>query len=91
MGLLNSVFWFVWCYRNRNKLRHSKKAATAVALLNVTVILEVLEFEPIFGIFDSHSLWHLATAPIHVLWYDFVIEDCEFLYNAAKKDIGKLV
>jgi hypothetical protein len=70
---------------------HVRKAAAAVALLNVTVLLELLDFEPMFGTFDSHSLWHLATAPIHLLWYRFVIEDCEYLYIESKKDIGKMV
>ena len=70
---------------------HVKKAALAVALVNITIPLELLEFEPIFWTFDSHSLWHLSTAPIHLIWYQFVIEDCEYLYNEVKKDIGKMV
>ena len=70
---------------------HVKQAAAAVSLLNISTLLELLDFEPIFGLFDSHSLWHLATAPIHLIWYAFVIKDCEFLYNEAKKDIGKMV
>ena len=70
---------------------HVKQAAGAVSLLNISTLLELLDFEPIFGLFDSHSLWHLATAPIHLIWYSFVIKDCEFLYNEAKKDIGKMV
>ena len=77
--------------RRYTAMPHVKKAAIAVGLLNATVLLELLDFEPIFWTFDSHSLWHLATAPIHFVWYQFVLDDCEFLYNQAKKDIGKMV
>ena len=91
VGLVNSILWLVWCFKNRRKLPHVKNAAIAVLLLNVTVLLELLDFEPIFGIFDSHSLWHLSTAPIHLVWYSFVIKDCDYIYNESKKDMGKLV
>ena len=91
VGLLNSLFWLHWCYKNIAKMPHVKKAAIAVGLLNATVLLELLDFEPIFWTFDSHALWHLATAPIHFIWYQFILDDCEFLYNQAKKDIGKMV
>jgi hypothetical protein len=37
--------------------------------------LELFDFPPWFGVIDAHSLWHLATAPIAVVWYDFILED----------------
>lgn len=36
---------------------------------------ELFDFPPWFLIIDAHSLWHLATAPIAIAWYDFIIED----------------
>ena len=33
--------------------------------------LEILDFAPIWGIFDAHSLWHCATVPIGFMWYVF--------------------
>lgn len=37
--------------------------------------LELLDFPPLGRILDAHALWHAATVPIGVLWYDFLIED----------------
>lgn len=33
--------------------------------------LEIFDFPPIFGVFDAHSLWHLATIPLGFIWYRF--------------------
>ena len=58
---------------------HARWIAGSVAAMDVTILLEVLEFEPILWTFDSHALWHLSTAPIHVATYTFAIEDCKLL------------
>ena len=38
-------------------------------------MLELFDFPPWWRVVDAHSLWHLATAPLAVLWYDFLIND----------------
>ncbi len=67
------------------------QAALAVLLLNVTVLLELLDFAPLLWTFDSHSLWHASTAPIHFVWYSFLIDDAVFLEERKgtenKKDV----
>lgn len=45
------------------------------ALVNVAMLLEVLDFPPLLGILDAHSLWHAATAPLAYLFYSFVEGD----------------
>ncbi|KAJ7700820.1 Per1-like protein [Mycena rosella] len=37
--------------------------------------LELFDFPPILRVIDAHSLWHLATAPIALIWYNFLVED----------------
>ena len=88
VGALNSVCWLVWCYRKRERLRHVRSCAYAVLLLNASVLLELLDFAPLLWVLDSHALWHATTAPIHFVWYDFVIKDC--LYLARQADYKRL-
>jgi hypothetical protein len=37
--------------------------------------LELLDFPPIWRVFDAHSLWHMVTIPIVRMHWDFAIED----------------
>ena len=39
------------------------------------VSLEIFDFPPIYRAIDAHSLWHLATVPIVVFWYRFLLHD----------------
>lgn len=91
VGGLNSVCWLAWAFWHRQALPHVKSAVSAVLLLNASILLEVLDFAPVLWTFDSHSLWHLSTAPVHFLWYDFVFKDLEYrseleLRQEEKKD-----
>ena len=38
-------------------------------------MLELLDFAPLWRAIDAHCLWHLATVPITLWWYDWLIED----------------
>ena len=79
VGAVNSLCWLGWCFLRRGRLRHVRSCAAAVLALNVSVLLELLDFAPLLWTLDSHALWHLTTAPIHLVWYDFVIRDCAHL------------
>ncbi|KXJ95830.1 Per1-like-domain-containing protein [Microdochium bolleyi] len=37
--------------------------------------LELLDFPPLAGALDAHSLWHLGTIAPCVMWYNFMIKD----------------
>jgi len=37
----------------------------------VAYLLKVLDFPPLWGILDAHSLWHAATIPLGPWWYYF--------------------
>ncbi len=63
---------------------HFFKAALAVLLLNASVLLELLDFAPLLWTFDSHALWHATTAPVHFIWYSFLIDDALFLMAERK-------
>ncbi|KAI9433921.1 Per1-like protein [Lactarius indigo] len=39
--------------------------------------LELLDFPPLGRVLDAHALWHLATVPLAVMWYDFLLVDSQ--------------
>ena len=64
-----------------------------ILLLTITVGLgsagfEVLDFPPIFWVFDAHSLFHAATIPTPLLLAKFVIAESEYEID-RKIFIGK--
>ncbi len=52
-------------------------AALAVALTTAATALELLDFPPLGRALDAHALWHLATVPLAVMWYDFLLTDAQ--------------
>ena len=54
---------------------HAGTAALTVALTTAATALELFDFPPWGRVLDAHALWHLATAPLAVLWYDFLLTD----------------
>lgn len=76
-GGLNSVCWLIWSFYQYFYLKKSYvwRCILSIILLDVFMLLEVLEFSPIFWTIDSHSLWHLSTICIPFYWYQFIIDD----------------
>lgn len=37
--------------------------------------LELFDFPPLFRLLDAHALWHLATVPLTLCWYRWLLED----------------
>jgi hypothetical protein len=56
--------------------------------LLLAALLELFDFPPILGIFDAHSLWHAATAPLGIVWYRFweIVEDEELLLGEKAEE-----
>ncbi|KAF8319433.1 Per1-like protein [Clavulina sp. PMI_390] len=63
----------------RNPHQRSRRWVTrplwCVLLTTLATMLELFDFPPWYRVIDAHSLWHLATAFIIPLWYDFLVED----------------
>ncbi len=49
--------------------------AIIALLTTLATSLELFDFPPWRRVIDAHSLWHLATVPVVVLWYRFLIRD----------------
>lgn len=76
-GGVQSVAWLVWSiFTPRGKVHPRRKELLwFVVLVNVAMLFEVLDFPPLWYIYDAHALWHAATVPLGVVWYRFVEAD----------------
>ncbi len=75
------VFWIIYkcCQNNNNNNNYNYKLTRKRIYIIICCqiwfiiasMLEIFDFPPFFGIFDAHSLWHLATPLLGSLWYYF--------------------
>lgn len=69
-----------------------KGVASMVLVAALTAAFEVNDFPPLLGgLWDAHSLWHLTSAPVGLLWYSFLCDDWAYLQHhkgAAVADSG---
>ncbi|KAI0285234.1 Per1-like protein [Russula brevipes] len=89
LGLVHNALWLLfalpgssWFARYAAMPRsyrpaHAGTAAVTVALTTAATALELFDFPPLGRVLDAHALWHLATAPLAVLWYDFLLTDAQ--------------
>jgi len=79
IGVVQNI---MWTWFSVDKYRRSKRIwaawpGVAVAWILVAMSLELLDFPPILGCLDAHSLWHLGTVAPTVLWYNFLLKDAQ--------------
>ncbi|XP_055685827.1 post-GPI attachment to proteins factor 3 [Lutzomyia longipalpis] len=75
-GILGGSSWLIWYICTRRDRKYSWKILVFQILAAASLLLELNDFPPIFYTFDAHSLWHLATVPLTLLFYSFLIDDC---------------
>ena len=61
--------WFSWTSFMRTGRLWTVLPGVVVAWVMVAMSLELLDFPPIGGALDAHSLWHLGTVGPTVIWY----------------------
>ncbi len=76
-GAVQTIVWLTWALGTASGRSHPGKVYLLMfmAAVNVAMLLEVLDFPPLWKFIDAHALWHAATAPLVVLWYRFVAAD----------------
>lgn len=66
---------------NYVRLSRSRYVPLIPVALNIyliaAVLLEMVDFEPLFMLIDAHSLWHLCTIIPPIFWYDWNVWDLE--------------
>jgi post-GPI attachment to proteins factor 3 len=74
VGVVQNLLWSWFSLRRVQQKRHFWAATPGlvVAWVMLAMSLELLDFPPIWGILDAHSLWHLGTIAPTVLWYKCV-------------------
>lgn len=82
---ITSILWAYWaCVGHSQSLFFSTSSFAWPSMRNprwlclicnlwllLAALLELFDFPPLWGIFDAHSLWHAATAPLGIVWYRF--------------------
>ncbi|KAI0391989.1 Per1-like protein [Xylariaceae sp. FL0594] len=86
VGALHNALWTALSWR---RWRETRQAWTTwpgvfVAWVTLAMSLELLDFPPLWGAIDAHSLWHAGTIAPTVLWYNFMIRDSQDLARSAK-------
>lgn len=84
-GTAAGVGWIVWYLGQRRSKPYAYKMALFVILNALSLGWEVFDFPPILDTFDAHALWHLCTAPLVILFYSFIIDDCKHLLHEKEK------
>lgn len=76
MSILTTLAYIFYLYRRRSHLGSFQEVDILLIRLivwaNLATALELLDFAPVFWIFDAHSLFHLATVPIPLWWADLL-------------------
>jgi post-GPI attachment to proteins factor 3 len=88
LGLTHNILWLIYSlpasmpilrrfpFRSRSyRPAFASRAALLVALTMAATTFELFDFPPWGRKIDAHSLWHLSTAPLVILFYDFLIKD----------------
>lgn len=75
LGLLTNFHWLLWYYKRGYKTNYGWKQVVFTVGISFAMSLEVLDFPPILGFIDAHSLWHLSTIPLVFLHYSFLYDD----------------
>jgi post-GPI attachment to proteins factor 3 len=80
VGLLNVICWLIWSGMSFLSGRvYVWPCALSVILAMAFAALELADFPPIAWTIDAHSLWHLSTVILPILWYRFVVADSKQL------------
>jgi post-GPI attachment to proteins factor 3 len=69
LGVLFNALWILGYLLG--KVRSSLSIKCGIFFL-LAGSLEIFDFSPIFDLFDAHSIWHLCTIPITLVWWRFL-------------------
>jgi len=81
VGIATAVTWLVWV----TAVRHPGRRIVYhfMVLVHLAMLLEVLDFPPLWWLLDAHALWHAATVPLTYLWYKFLFADVAFVAGSC--------
>lgn len=70
-GVIQNILWSTYSFKRYHRLKKPWAAwpGMIVAWIIMAMGLELLDFPPLKGTLDAHSLWHLGTVGPTVWWY----------------------
>ncbi|GLH15920.1 Post-GPI attachment to proteins factor 3 [Gryllus bimaculatus] len=84
VGAVTTLGWLMWASLVRKQQPYVWRCAAFSVLTGLCVCFEVIDFPPILWIVDAHSLFHLSTAGLPILFYRFLIDDCKYLHKQVE-------
>jgi len=71
VGLTQNALWTWFSFAKYQKSGRpwAMLPSVVVVFLLLAMSLELLDFPPLYGCVDAHSLWHLATVLPTLIWY----------------------
>ncbi|KAJ3197412.1 Post-GPI attachment to proteins factor 3 [Irineochytrium annulatum] len=83
VGMVSNVIWMSVAIRHLRERPFGWKMIVMVVCLTAAMSLELLDFPPIWWVFDAHALWHGATPPLIYLYHGYFVDDA--IYEASRK------
>ncbi|KAK7969701.1 hypothetical protein PG988_008774 [Apiospora saccharicola] len=79
VGLTQNTILTYWSWKQYREIRQlwTILPGLSVAWLMMAMSLELLDFPPLWGAIDAHSLWHLGTIFPAIVWYRFLVKDAQ--------------
>lgn len=81
IGMIHNILWTSFSVSRYKRCGKDWTAwpAMIVGCLVLSMSLELLDFPPLGGYIDAHSLWHLGTVIPTIWWYTYVFYSLFFL------------
>jgi len=87
IGITQYSIWLYWAYKYRYR-PYAKEIVLTVLFTFCAMMFELFDFSPFFFSVDAHSLWHLCTAVILRIYYNFYVHDTQWETRKGK-DVDK--
>ncbi|KAK4454660.1 Per1-like-domain-containing protein [Podospora aff. communis PSN243] len=86
-GVVQNALWSWFSFHRYRKsgMMWAVWPGIVVALVLCAMSLELLDFPPIWGALDAHSLWHLGTIAPTILFYNFLVRDAQDDIAASRR------
>ncbi|KAI1750939.1 vacuolar membrane protein [Xylaria castorea] len=86
VGMVHNLLWTYFSWKRWRETRQGWAIwpSLLVVWIMLAMSLELLDFPPLWGVLDAHSLWHLGTIGPAILWYDFMVKDSLDLAKTVK-------
>lgn len=75
LGSIQVSIWFYWFLTEKEGRSYGYLAVLSGIGVSLALCLELIDFPPLWRVFDTHSLWHLTTIPLTIIWYKFLLAD----------------